>query len=229
MLFHLPLLSLVKYSVKHAEEQGKSFLQREYTNQNTAEKINVLFLSDSDSDSDEKGYIEEETTKCNESGLVQDTGHDAWVNKNDSLCPARSGRMERKKRKKQKRKYSCTVCLKPLSKTEVTQHPLLPVCVCRGCKQSYSCSDFKKDDDGFEGACRWCGNGGDLVCCEQCDKVFCQECITKHFGERELLRILDTEKYWLCFVCDPTILKPFVHRLLKAREDIYVSRFDDTN
>ncbi|KAJ7284214.1 hypothetical protein O6H91_02G152900 [Diphasiastrum complanatum] len=196
--------------------------QSEHTNHKTDDMMNVLLLSDSDCENDEKGYIEEETMKFKESGYLQDTSSDAWGEKNDFLCPATS-----REKKKQRRKYSCTVCSKPLSKTKVTRHPLLRVCVCDCCKQSYKEVVFKKDEDGFEGACRWCGNGGDLVCCEQCDKVFCQECITKNFGEGELLRILDTDGDWLCFVCDPTILKPFLHRLLKAREDIYRSRFDE--
>ncbi|KAJ7567553.1 hypothetical protein O6H91_02G152500 [Diphasiastrum complanatum] len=88
--------------------------------------MNVLLLSDSDCENDEKGYIEEETMKFKESGYLQDTSSDAWGEKNDFLCPATS-----REKKKQRRKYSCTVCSKPLSKTKVTRHPLLRVCVLR--------------------------------------------------------------------------------------------------
>ena len=32
-------------------------------------------------------------------------------------------------------------------------------------------------EDGFFEFCRWCANGGDLLCCDSCSNAFCKKCI----------------------------------------------------
>lgn len=58
-----------------------------------------------------------------------------------------------------------------------------------------------QDDDGHEDECRWCGQGGDVLCCETCDKVFCCPCIKRNFGDEVFDQIADSED-WKCFFCN---------------------------
>ena len=58
-----------------------------------------------------------------------------------------------------------------------------------------------QDADGHEDECRWCGQGGDVLCCETCDKVFCCPCIKRNLGEEECNRIADSDD-WRCFFCN---------------------------
>lgn len=55
--------------------------------------------------------------------------------------------------------------------------------------------------DGHEDECRWCGQGGDVLCCETCDKVFCSPCISRNLGEEEYNRI-GKSRDWRCFFCN---------------------------
>jgi hypothetical protein len=59
-------------------------------------------------------------------------------------------------------------------------------------------------EDGWEIFCRWCGNGGDLVCCDACNKSFCRKCIGRNFSGREAQRIFREADTWKCFCCDPS-------------------------
>lgn len=101
----------------------------------------------------------------------------------------------------------CTVCRKQIfydenEKNSLQKHPLLGVLICHTCVEFYYEGNFKKDDDGYEIFCRWCGDGGDVICCSSCDMVFCSECIRKNFRPKKLKDVQNDEK-WGCFKCDP--------------------------
>lgn len=73
----------------------------------------------------------------------------------------------------------CTVCNCHLGSavanfSDIFIHPLLKVLICKDCFEFYQSSDFIQDDDGNENYCRWCAQGGTLVCCTKCPKVFCK-------------------------------------------------------
>lgn len=53
--------------------------------------------------------------------------------------------------------------------------------------------------------------------CEQCDRVFCSECITLNFGSGELEAIMSSEE-WVCYCCNNEALKPKIDSLKKANE-----------
>ena len=98
------------------------------------------------------------------------------------------------------RDFQCTACGRLLKASRVIQHPLLGVIICKECKYCYGSASFEKDLDGSESFCRWCGKGGSLICCDLCEKVFCDKCITRNFGERKMKEI--TNSQWHCFCCD---------------------------
>ena len=55
--------------------------------------------------------------------------------------------------------------------------------------------------------CSLCGDGGDIVCCDYCDKSFCQACIARISGKKHLRHLLESEgSEFLCYMCDSSPL-----------------------
>ena len=63
-----------------------------------------------------------------------------------------------------------------------------------------------QDIDGSERECRWCGQGGEIILCDTCDKVFCNQCVRRNFGQERLDEIVSLDK-WSCFFCNPEPLR----------------------
>jgi hypothetical protein len=98
---------------------------------------------------------------------------------------------------------------------DLSTHPLLNVSMCKACVKYYSSEPFDLGEEGYEENCRWCGDGGALVGCNNCVKNFCRECILVNFGEAELKKIVGEEgegedtwevppdvPEWKCYCCD---------------------------
>nr|XP_022901480.1 transcriptional regulator ATRX [Onthophagus taurus] len=104
----------------------------------------------------------------------------------------------------------CTACNVHLGSAPINFfnryiHPLLKVIVCKSCYNFYCSGEFDKDEDGSEMYCRWCGQGGKVMCCAQCAYVFCQKCVRQNLGKKTLEMIKDSDD-WLCFGCNPSQL-----------------------
>nr|CAH7716194.1 unnamed protein product [Callosobruchus chinensis] len=54
--------------------------------------------------------------------------------------------------------------------------------------------------------CRWCGQGGEVVCCAACPMVFCKTCIQINFDDDKLKEIKNNDD-WKCFACDAEQIK----------------------
>jgi transcriptional regulator ATRX len=90
----------------------------------------------------------------------------------------------------------------------ILRHPDLGVPVCRSCKYFYEDEgEWEKDEQGSDCYCRWCANGGDLICCDKCTNAFCKRCIQRNLGRATFAKINECEK-WECFMCDPTPVFP---------------------
>jgi len=108
----------------------------------------------------------------------------------------------------------CTACNKNLNvrRRKICKHPKLHVLLCKVCLKFINTSKFNRDDIGIEESCTWCGDGGNLVCCDFCEKAYCKHCIKRNVGKEffeALVKAPDTVK-WKCFSCDQTQIESFV-------------------
>ncbi|CAH1161736.1 unnamed protein product [Phyllotreta striolata] len=107
-------------------------------------------------------------------------------------------------------KIHCTACNVHLGSALDGQgnrfvHPLLKVLICKKCYHFYTSGEFEKDEDGSELYCRWCGQGGQVLCCSNCEMVFCKKCIRINFDRKKLADIQKSDD-WLCFRCNSSQL-----------------------
>nr|XP_061801155.1 transcriptional regulator ATRX-like [Nerophis lumbriciformis] len=99
---------------------------------------------------------------------------------------------------------SCTACGRQVNhfqRDSLIRHPVLQVLICKSCYKYYSSDDISKDGDGMDEQCRWCAEGGNLICCDYCSNAFCKKCILRNLGRKELSGILESK--WYCYVCNP--------------------------
>lgn len=101
----------------------------------------------------------------------------------------------------------CTACWKQVNhhvRNNIMRHPDLGVPICRGCKYFYEDDgNWEKDEQGSDSYCRWCANGGEMVCCDSCTNAICKRCIQRNLGRKAFADINASAK-WECFMCDPT-------------------------
>ncbi|XP_062261393.1 transcriptional regulator ATRX-like [Platichthys flesus] len=99
---------------------------------------------------------------------------------------------------------SCTACGRQVNhfqKDSFFRHPVLKVLICKACYKYYLSDDISRDGDGMDEQCRWCAEGGNLICCDYCSNAFCKKCILRNLGRKELSGILESK--WYCYVCSP--------------------------
>ncbi|XP_056141347.1 transcriptional regulator ATRX-like isoform X2 [Lampris incognitus] len=106
---------------------------------------------------------------------------------------------------------SCTACGRQVNhfqRDSFYRHPVLKVLICKSCYKYYSSDDISKDGDGMDEQCRWCAEGGNLICCDFCSNAFCKKCILRNLGRKQLSGILESK--WYCYVCCPEPLLDLV-------------------
>ena len=65
------------------------------------------------------------------------------------------------------------------------------VIISQRCYGWYTSDDIDQDSNGLDEQCRWCGEGGQLVCCDYCHNAFCKVCIKHNLGRAELSTVID--------------------------------------
>merc|ERR1712037_734050 len=78
----------------------------------------------------------------------------------------------------------------------------LAVPICKKCHKFYFKGEWTKDEEGFYEHCRWCANGGELMCCDNCPNAFCKKCIKRNLGRSKVSEIDDAAE-WRCLQCEP--------------------------
>nr|XP_034342190.1 transcriptional regulator ATRX isoform X3 [Arvicanthis niloticus] len=108
---------------------------------------------------------------------------------------------------------SCTACgqqVNHFQKDSIYRHPSLKVLICKNCFKYYMSDDISRDSDGMDEQCRWCAEGGNLICCDFCHNAFCKKCILRNLGRKELSTIMDENNQWYCYICQPEPLLDLV-------------------
>ncbi|XP_031222238.1 transcriptional regulator ATRX isoform X3 [Mastomys coucha] len=108
---------------------------------------------------------------------------------------------------------SCTACgqqVNHFQKDSIYRHPSLKVLICKTCFKYYMSDDISRDSDGMDEQCRWCAEGGNLICCDFCHNAFCKKCILRNLGRKELSTIMDENNQWYCYICQPEPLLDLV-------------------
>ncbi|KAL0974368.1 hypothetical protein UPYG_G00219520 [Umbra pygmaea] len=103
-------------------------------------------------------------------------------------------------------RIDCTACgqqVNHFQRHSVFEHPMLHVLLCKSCYKYYTSDDINKDEDGMDEQCRWCAEGGNLICCDYCHNAFCKKCILRNMGRKELSMITDENSKWYCYICNP--------------------------
>ncbi|XP_063288132.1 transcriptional regulator ATRX [Pelobates fuscus] len=101
---------------------------------------------------------------------------------------------------------SCTACgqqVNHFQKDSIYRHPALKVLICKTCYKYYMSDDINRDADGMDEQCRWCAEGGNLICCDYCHNAFCKKCILRNLGRKELSNMMDENSKWECYICKP--------------------------
>ena len=84
----------------------------------------------------------------------------------------------------------CTACYKQVNYKQegaVMRHADLAVPICKKCHKFYFKGEWTKDEEGFYEHCRWCANGGELMCCDNCPNAFCKKCIKRNLGRSKVM------------------------------------------
>uniref|UniRef100_A0A3P9H4P6 DNA helicase n=2 Tax=Oryzias latipes TaxID=8090 RepID=A0A3P9H4P6_ORYLA len=119
------------------------------------------------------------------------------------------------------KKVSCTACGKQVNqfqRNSVCEHPALKVLICKSCYNYYTSDDISKDSDGMDEQCRWCAEGGKLICCDYCNNAFCKKCILRNLGRKELSNITDENSKWHCYICRSEPLHDLVFKCWRIME-----------
>eukprot|EP00066_Takifugu_rubripes_P020535 XP_011609801.1 PREDICTED: transcriptional regulator ATRX-like isoform X2 [Takifugu rubripes] len=120
---------------------------------------------------------------------------------------------------------SCTACGRQINhfqRDSLFRHPVLKVLVCKACYKYYLSDDISKDGEGMDEQCRWCAEGGNLICCDFCNNAFCKKCILRNLGRKELSNVVASN--WYCYVCNPEPLFGLVtacNKILENMESLF--------
>uniref|UniRef100_A0A3B5MFJ7 DNA (cytosine-5-)-methyltransferase n=1 Tax=Xiphophorus couchianus TaxID=32473 RepID=A0A3B5MFJ7_9TELE len=95
-------------------------------------------------------------------------------------------------------------------------HPLFKGSLCLKCKDNFTETLYRYDEDGYQSYCTICCYGMEVILCGQdgCHRSFCEDCLNILVGPKtfDSLKVVDP---WICYLCQPH--QP--HGALVPRED----------
>uniref|UniRef100_A0AAR2IL56 DNA (cytosine-5-)-methyltransferase n=1 Tax=Pygocentrus nattereri TaxID=42514 RepID=A0AAR2IL56_PYGNA len=95
-------------------------------------------------------------------------------------------------------------------------HPLFEGSLCFRCKENFTETLFRYDDDGYQSYCTVCCAGLEVILCgnTSCCRCFCKDCLNMLVGPETFDKLKEVDP-WSCYVCLP----PKKYGVLKLRPD----------
>ncbi|XP_077369408.1 DNA (cytosine-5)-methyltransferase 3C-like isoform X2 [Festucalex cinctus] len=109
--------------------------------------------------------------------------------------------IERLKDKSTKIEDCCLAC--GSAEVEV-QHPLFEGGLCFKCKENFTETLYRYDEDGYQSYCTVCCGGSQVILCgnTSCCRCFCKDCLEILVGEGTFRELKDVDP-WSCYICQP--------------------------
>uniref|UniRef100_A0A3B3ZLC9 DNA (cytosine-5-)-methyltransferase n=1 Tax=Periophthalmus magnuspinnatus TaxID=409849 RepID=A0A3B3ZLC9_9GOBI len=120
------------------------------------------------------------------------------------------------KDKKNKAKTLEDFCLTCGTSEVDVQHPLFEGGLCTKCKENFTETLYRYDEDGYQSYCTVCCAGLEVILCENpsCCRCFCKDCVEILVGPGTFDQLKEVDP-WRCYMCQPSERQGF----LKLRPD----------
>nr|XP_054602069.1 DNA (cytosine-5-)-methyltransferase 3 beta, duplicate a [Nothobranchius furzeri] len=106
---------------------------------------------------------------------------------------------------KEKNKTIRDFCLSCSSPEINVEHPLFEGGLCLRCKENFSETLYRYDEDGYQSYCTVCCAGSEVILCgnSSCCRCFCKDCLEILVAEGTFEKLKDIDP-WNCFMCNPS-------------------------
>uniref|UniRef100_A0A671VLU0 DNA (cytosine-5-)-methyltransferase n=1 Tax=Sparus aurata TaxID=8175 RepID=A0A671VLU0_SPAAU len=97
------------------------------------------------------------------------------------------------------------VCLSCGSSEVDVQHPLFEGGLCQKCKENFTETLYRYDEDGYQSYCTVCCAGLEVILCgnASCCRCFCKDCLDILVGNGTFDKLKDVDP-WSCYMCQPS-------------------------
>ncbi|KAM7405121.1 hypothetical protein PAMP_012406 [Pampus punctatissimus] len=101
--------------------------------------------------------------------------------------------------------YSRDFCLSCGSSEIEVQHPLFEGGLCLKCKENFTETLYRYDEDGYQSYCTVCCAGLEVILCgnASCCRCFCKDCLDILVGPGTFDKLKDVDP-WRCYMCKPS-------------------------
>ncbi|XP_076859796.1 DNA (cytosine-5-)-methyltransferase 3 beta, duplicate a isoform X2 [Brachyhypopomus gauderio] len=95
-------------------------------------------------------------------------------------------------------------------------HPLFEGSLCLKCKENFTETLFRYDEDGYQSYCTVCCAGLEVILCgnASCCRCYCRDCLNVLVGPSTFDKLKEVDP-WSCYICLP----PQKYGVLKVRQD----------
>uniref|UniRef100_A0A669ERT7 DNA (cytosine-5-)-methyltransferase n=1 Tax=Oreochromis niloticus TaxID=8128 RepID=A0A669ERT7_ORENI len=85
------------------------------------------------------------------------------------------------------------------------QHPLFKGGLCLKCKENFTETLYRYDDDGYQSYCTICCAGLEVILCgnPSCCRCYCKDCVNILVGPETFDKLKDVDP-WSCYMCKPS-------------------------
>ncbi|XP_060787948.1 DNA (cytosine-5-)-methyltransferase 3 beta, duplicate a isoform X3 [Neoarius graeffei] len=107
-------------------------------------------------------------------------------------------------------------CLSCGNKNIEIFHPLFEGSLCLKCKENFTETLYRYDEDGYQSYCTICCAGLEVILCgnASCCRCYCKDCLNMLVGPEAFDKLKDVDP-WSCYICQP----PNKYGVLKLRPD----------